>query len=117
MNKWLNEQMKQWIGVVVVLLALTCLWLGSRSATAVAQDAQTDHAAAQLVAERCGICHSTDLVTQQRLDRSRWTATVDKMIHWGAPLSPEERNALVNYLAVNYHPNKPVGIKEGVRSR
>ncbi|MGH7146302.1 MAG: hypothetical protein ACREIJ_00160 [Nitrospiraceae bacterium] len=91
---------------VIGVAAGALLWLGSRSATAVAQDAPTDHAAAQLVAERCGICHSTDLVTQQRLDRSRWTATVDKMIHWGAPLSPEERDILVNYLAAQYHPRR-----------
>lgn len=78
---------------------------------AAAQDGSQDQEAMQLVANRCGICHSTDLVTQQRLDRSRWTATVDKMIHWGAPLSPEERTALVNYLATQYHPQAPVDVK------
>jgi len=76
-----------------------------------AEDSNQDRDAARLVAERCGICHSTDLVTQQRLDRSRWTATVDKMIHWGAPLSQEERNALVNYLATQYHQQAPVEVK------
>lgn len=76
-----------------------------------AQDGSRDQEVMQLVAIRCGICHSTDLVTQQRLDRSRWTATVDKMIHWGASLSPEERTALVNYLATQYHPRAPVDVK------
>lgn len=64
-----------------------------------------------MLLSRCGICHSTDLVTQQRLDRARWTATVDKMIRWGAPLSPEERNALVIYLAAQYHPQAPIDVK------
>jgi mono/diheme cytochrome c family protein len=76
-----------------------------------ADDSDRDQAAAQLVAERCGICHSTDLVTQQRLDGAHWAATVDKMIHWGAPLSPEERNALVSYLAAQYSPEAPVEAK------
>lgn len=74
---------------------------------AVAQDGSRDQEARQLMTNRCGICHSTDLVTQQRLDRPRWTATVDKMIRWGAMLSSEERTALVNYLADRYNPNAP----------
>ena len=102
--------MTKWSGVVVVLLAPAFLWLGAQSAIVVAQDARTEHPA-QLVAERCGTCHSTDLVTQQRLDRPRWAATVDKMIHWGAVLSPEERNALVSYLAAQYHQQAPVEAK------
>ena len=95
---------------VIGVAAGALLWLGSPSVTAVAQE-HSDDQAAQLIANRCGICHSTDLVTQQRLDRSRWTATVDKMIHWGAPLSQEERDALVNYLAAQYHPQAPVEAK------
>ena len=78
---------------------------------AAAQDGSRDQEAMQLVANRCGICHSTDLVTQQRLDRPRWTATVDKMIRWGAGLSPEERDRLVEYLVMQYHPNKPAGVQ------
>lgn len=78
---------------------------------AAAQDGSRDQEAMQLVANRCGICHSTDMVTQQRLDRSRWTATVDKMIRWGAGLSPEERDILVKYLAVQYRPDAPAGEK------
>lgn len=96
--------------VVVGVAAGALLWLGSPSVTAVAQERSNDEAM-QLLANRCGICHSTDLVTQQRLDRSRWAATVDKMIHWGAPLSPEERDVLVNYLAAQYHSQAPVDVK------
>lgn len=91
---------------IFVGLILCAAWSLSHAA-----DSQRDRAAAQLVTERCGICHSTDLVVQQRLDRVRWTATVDKMIHWGAPLSPEERDALVTYLAAQYHPEAPVAAK------
>jgi mono/diheme cytochrome c family protein len=78
---------------------------------AAAQDGSRDQEAMQLMANRCGICHSTDLVMQQRLDRSRWTATVDKMIRWGAGLSPEERDILVKYLAVQYRPDAPADEK------
>jgi len=78
---------------------------------AAAQDVSPDQEAMQLITNRCGICHSTDLVTQQRLDHSRWTATVDKMIRWGAGLSPDERDRLVEYLAAQYHPQAPADVK------
>jgi mono/diheme cytochrome c family protein len=51
---------------------------------------------------RCTICHSSDLITQQQLDRSMWTKVVDKMIKWGAPVSAEERKVLLDYLST-YH--------------
>lgn len=58
-----------------------------------------------LVLARCSVCHSTDLIIQQRLDRSRWEATVSKMVHWGAELSEEEAGLLVEFLAARFHPN------------
>ncbi len=93
----------------MILMSLLLGLSGGLVLRAAAQDGSRDQEATQLVANRCGICHSTDLVTQQRLDRPRWTATVDKMIRWGAGLSPEERDRLVEYLAMQYHPNKPAG--------
>jgi len=84
---------------------------GTIALRATAQDGSGDQEAMQLMVNRCGICHSTDLVTQQRLDRSRWTATVDKMIRWGAGLSPDERDSLVAYLVAQYHTDAPVGEK------
>lgn len=60
-----------------------------------------------LLLSRCAVCHSTDLVTQQRLDRGRWEATISKMIHWGADVSKDEAETLVNYLSARYHPDAP----------
>lgn len=56
---------------------------------------------------RCTICHSSDLITQQRLDHSMWTKEVDKMIKWGAPVSPAEREFLLDYLSGYYGPQRP----------
>ena len=60
---------------------------------------------ALFVQARCVICHSVDLVTQQRLNRAQWNATVSKMVHWGAPLTASEQKVLVGYLALRYHPD------------
>lgn len=52
----------------------------------------------------CTPCHETDIIEQQRLTRGRWVGSVDKMIRWGATVTPEERDALVDYLASRFGP-------------
>jgi cytochrome c oxidase cbb3-type subunit 3 len=63
----------------------------------------------RLVAARCAVCHSTDLIVQQRLTREQWIATVRKMAHWGAQMSSAEETQLVDYLAAHYHPSASAG--------
>jgi len=58
---------------------------------------------------RCTICHSSDLIAQQQLDRSLWTKEVDKMIKWGAPVRPEEQKFLLDYLSAYYGPQRSMG--------
>lgn len=89
--------------VAVGLIGLATL-LFSRVGAAPDEQAGMAARAEGLVLARCGICHSTDLITQQRLDRSRWQATVGKMVHWGAELSEEEAGLLVEFLAARFHP-------------
>jgi cytochrome c oxidase cbb3-type subunit 3 len=60
-----------------------------------------------LIIARCSVCHSPDLVAQQRLPQDRWMATVDKMKHWGAEISDDEADLLVRYLSARYHPSAP----------
>jgi cytochrome c oxidase cbb3-type subunit 3 len=66
----------------------------------------------RLVAARCAVCHSIDLIVQQRLTRGQWTATVHKMENWGAQLSPSEQTRLVDHLAAHYHPNASAGMEQ-----
>ncbi|WP_455243487.1 c-type cytochrome [Petrachloros mirabilis] len=60
-----------------------------------------------LIIARCSVCHTPDLITQQRLPPERWQATVEKMRHWGAEISEEEADLLVRYLSARYHPDAP----------
>ena len=60
-----------------------------------------------LILARCAVCHSPDLITQQRLPPERWEAVVEKMKHWGADISREEAGLLVRYLSARYHPDAP----------
>jgi hypothetical protein len=36
-----------------------------------------------------------------------WTTVVDKMIRWGAPVSPAEREFVLDYLSGYYGPQRP----------
>jgi cytochrome c oxidase cbb3-type subunit III len=60
-----------------------------------------------LILARCSLCHTPDLIYQQRLPEERWRATVDKMMRWGADLSAEEAAVVTEYLAVRYRPGAP----------
>ncbi len=63
--------------------------------------------AERVLVARCSVCHSENLITQQRLPRPRWEATVEKMTHWGAEISQDEAELLVRYLSARYHPGAP----------
>lgn len=64
---------------------------------------RADHPAVLLLTTRCVLCHSLDLVLQQRLNKDRWTHVVTKMVQWGAPLSPSEQTVFIEYLAEQYY--------------
>ncbi|MEA2415805.1 MAG: cytochrome c oxidase cbb3-type subunit [Thermoanaerobaculia bacterium] len=56
----------------------------------------------QLVEASCLPCHSPDILVQQRLTEKQWTATVDKMIRWGAVLKETDKPATIAYLSKNF---------------
>jgi cytochrome c oxidase cbb3-type subunit 3 len=58
----------------------------------------------RLLIARCAVCHSTDLIVQQRLTLPQWIKTLNKMERWGAQVSSAEQTQLANYLAARYHP-------------
>jgi hypothetical protein len=53
----------------------------------------------------CYACHAADLLAQQRLTEKQWTASVEKMIRWGANVPPEQKDVIVAYLARHYGPS------------
>jgi cytochrome c5 len=52
-----------------------------------------------LIDERCTVCHSRERIDAATKDVAGWTATVDRMIGNGAQLTPEEREALIQFLS------------------
>ena len=52
-----------------------------------------------VVARACTACHGLDVITDQRHDAKGWQTIVDAMITNGATVTPQEENAIVDYLA------------------
>ena len=80
------------IRYVLVLIALA-------APTALAQSPGAD-----ILKQRCVSCHESDIITSQRLSLTGWTRSVDKMVRWGASITPAEREVLHPYLAANFGP-------------
>ena len=53
----------------------------------------------QMVTGRCIICHSLEMIAQQRQTRQEWAVIVDRMITYGMPVQPGERERILTYLA------------------
>ena len=52
----------------------------------------------QFVTGRCVICHSLEMIAQQRQTREEWTLIVDRMITYGMPMEPGDRERMLTYL-------------------
>ena len=52
----------------------------------------------------CQTCHGTDIIEQQKLTKTGWTRSVEKMMRWGATVGDNEKQPLVDYLASRYGP-------------
>jgi hypothetical protein len=60
----------------------------------------------------CTTCHDAHIIVQQRLSKAAWGKEVDKMIKWGAIVSPSDRDALVEYFTTNFAPDKPAYVAQ-----
>ena len=52
----------------------------------------------------CMGCHDDHMMLQQHLTRAQWDRELTKMTGWGAPLTPEQRASLLDYLSARYKP-------------
>jgi hypothetical protein len=67
--------------------------------------ASTDEAASNppaSVKTACLTCHQEDVIRQQKLTRAQWDREINKMTGWGAPVKPEDRPGILDYLAGRY---------------
>jgi cytochrome c5 len=60
----------------------------------------------KLVESICSLCHEWQRVEGQELTKEQWGGVIKGMIFEGAPVTDEEFNLIVEYLAKNYGPVK-----------
>ena len=56
----------------------------------------------ELVEAACLRCHSADMLAQQRLTEKQWTATVEKMMRWGAVVKDNDKAPVIAYLSKHF---------------
>jgi hypothetical protein len=58
----------------------------------------------EVVYNTCNVCHSIQLVTQQRLSRERWDELLEGMVEEQgmAEPAPEDRELILDYLGAHY---------------
>ena len=55
--------------------------------------------------DTCQTCHSEDVIRQQRLTKkAQWDRELTKMKNWGAPVTTENHDSILDYLAQRYGP-------------
>jgi cytochrome c2 len=85
------------ISVVALATALT-LAAAVGGAPAAAQDGEIPRTPGWELVMRCVMCHSVEIAVQQRLGPQGWSDTLDRMIKYGAPIPPEDKQLLMTYL-------------------
>ncbi len=56
----------------------------------------------ELVETRCTLCHDLERVAVVKRQKSDWPVLVANMVGRGAPVSPEEAQAITSYLAAHF---------------
>jgi DMSO/TMAO reductase YedYZ molybdopterin-dependent catalytic subunit len=52
--------------------------------------------------ETCLTCHEEDVIRQQHLTKAQWDREITKMTNWGAPVTAENRDSILNYLVQQF---------------
>jgi len=50
----------------------------------------------------CQTCHDADIIEQQKLSKTGWTRSVEKMMRWGAQVTDADKEPLVDYLVSRF---------------
>src|SRR3989442_8605885 len=89
-------------GARVAAVVTTAGFAALTAAPGAAQEAPIPKTAGWELVMRCVICHSVEIAVQQRFGPQGWSDTLDRMIRYGAPIPPEDKQKLMAYLMQHY---------------
>ena len=104
-----EETKPQWQAVVDAMIDRGATLNKQESAQAVAYLAKNfgvKDRGKKLVEDICSLCHEWERVKDHELTRDQWAGVIKGMIFEGAPVTDEEFNLIVDYLAKNYGKTK-----------
>lgn len=82
---------------------LTCLATAAAASSPLGEG--RENKARELVLDACTACHTLDRVKIQRLDRDEWRGEIAGMLSEGVPLTEDEIDLVVDYLARHFGPD------------
>ena len=88
-----------------LLAAGTATWIAAENSASGNENLPIG-AMRQKATAACLECHEARIILQQRLSKPAWTKEVDKMVKWGALVDAKDRDALIDYLSVNFGPDQ-----------
>jgi ubiquinol-cytochrome c reductase cytochrome c subunit len=92
------------ISAALVLLVglLPAAWCGSQPGGDDADREERLAAGKVAFRDNCLMCHGEQMTSRLRLTEKQWVTELDKMIGWGAPVPPELKPPLLEYLVVSF---------------
>lgn len=93
--------------MLAILLAAASAFASSEGQARSPQQSATQEKARSLFLDACTACHTLERVRVQRLGREEWRHVIAGMLSEGVPLTDDETNLLVDYLAENFGPENP----------
>jgi mono/diheme cytochrome c family protein len=107
-RKWktpFNNNRNLSFGGTMKKIVLTVMAAGiGFTVTALAAQQPSASEGAQLLEQRCSVCHSSSKAKHAKKTVGEWEKTVARMMNKGATLSEKEKKILVDYLAATYKP-------------
>jgi mono/diheme cytochrome c family protein len=94
---------KRRLSLFAYILVPILLSAGAATAQTPSSDSMTR--GGELVGGRCFQCHTDSMFRDQRQDRRAWVATIYRMVGRGAQFTPDEINAMADYLGVALGPD------------
>lgn len=89
------------VGLLVVALVIAC---AEKEEPTQVPTSPPMVSGAELLQERCAACHGLNQVHRATKTQAQWEVTVDRMREYGAQLTDDEAQILIEYLADNYGP-------------
>lgn len=90
------------VGLTIILFLLLAGCSAGSPPTPTATPEPTPHPGEAVAKSRCIQCHDLGRVNEFASDKEGWTYLVDRMVLLGATLSDDQRDQVIDYLAITY---------------